>query len=275
MQSIIIFNYNYEKFLGKAINSCSSVFNNTEFNIFFLDDGSSDNSIQFIKNFVKDNSIYNIHIIENRKFNAPKREFPSHGQLTGLGKVFNDKFEMLGNYIFFLDADDYFKFNIKAFSDDNLSMNFYDVIYLKVVDFIVSKRLFKQQKIKRYADSGSKEMWPSIVPTSGIILKKSFITNNYENIFNLNPRFSDIWLDARINILSLGEELEIKYSNEKCVRLIHNDNDSLKGGLIRAFLKQLIALSYRDSIMHLKDCKKSLRYFVTKASLIVYQKIKG
>ena len=218
MKSIIIFNYNYAEFLNKALDSCSGIFNNKDYNILLLDDGSSDNSIDYFNSYVLEKSVTNLNLIQNRKINAEKRELPSHGQIEGLKKIIDKYPEKIGEYIFLLDADDFFNFNILKFDEKHLKNNLYDVIFLKVNDLIREKNLLKSFKIKRNAEPGSRLMWPSIVPTSGIILKKSFITSNYNYIFNLNIDHADVWLDARLNILALGTVTKILYSDLQVIR---------------------------------------------------------
>jgi hypothetical protein len=274
MKSIIIFNYNYTEFLNKALDSCSGIFNNGDYNIFLLDDGSSDNSIEHFNSYVLKKSVTNLNLIKNREINAKKRKLPSHGQIEGLKKIIDKNPEKIGEYIFLLDADDFFNFNILKFDEMHLKKNLYDIIFLKVDDLISQKNVLKSHKIKRNAEQGGRLMWPSIVPTSGIVLKKSFITSNYNYIFNLNIDHADVWLDARLNILALAMGTKILYSDLQVIRLIHSENDSLKGGLTRFFLKQLITLRYRETIAHLRSCKITMRYIATKFLLVIFQTFK-
>lgn len=274
MKSIIIFNYNYIEFLGKALDSCSGIFNNKNYNILLLDDGSSDNSIDYFNSYVLEKSVTNLYLIKNRKINAQKRKLPSHGQIEGLKKIIDEYPEKIGEYIFLLDADDFFNFNILKFDEKHFKNNLYDVIFLKVDDLISEKNLLKSHKIKRNADPGSRLMWPSIVPTSGIVLKKSFITSNYSYIFDLNIDHADVWLDARLNILAIGVGTKILYCDFQVIRLIHSENDSLKGGLTRFFLKQLVTLRYRETVAHLGNCKITMRYMLTKILLVIFQNLK-
>lgn len=273
MNTIVIFNYNYENFLLKAIESCSNIFNNNSFKICVLDDGSSDNSLQIYENFVKENEISNIFLFQNRKFNSKRRPTPAYGQLEGLKKILDSNLNLIGNYIFLLDADDYYCFDLIEFSDKNLKdNNKSDLFFLKVKDFIKPKNLTETQIIKRRAVANSGEMWPTIIPTSGIVVSKKFLSKNYEYIFNMDNIFADVWLDARINILAMEHNTISSYlNNYNVVRLIHNQNDSLKGGIIRFLLKQITALRYRESLHRLKKCRITIRYIITKISLTIFK----
>jgi len=89
LASIIINNYNYESFLGQAIDSAlNQTYSNTE--VVVVDDGSKDASIEIIKN-------YSDRIIPVIKENG--------GQASAINAGFEAS---SGDIILFLDADDYF-----------------------------------------------------------------------------------------------------------------------------------------------------------------------
>ena len=94
--SIIIVNYNNAKFLSKSINSIlSQKINNLE--IIVVDDKSTDNSIQILNRFKN-----KVMIIKNQK----KTKFGSFNQINSYYKGY---LKSKGEYIFFLDSDDFFK----------------------------------------------------------------------------------------------------------------------------------------------------------------------
>ena len=96
--SILITNYNKQKFLKKSLQSVSKQkFRNYE--IILFDDFSSDNSKQVIKKFKK------IKLIENKK---KKSSSSPLNQIYGINKAFKMS---KGNLICLMDADDYFKKN--------------------------------------------------------------------------------------------------------------------------------------------------------------------
>ena len=93
--TIYITNYNYGKYISKAINSClDQTFKNLE--ILIIDDGSTDNSKKVINQFSSKNS----NIVPVFKKNQ------------GLIKACNTALQMArGKYIIRLDADDWFDKN--------------------------------------------------------------------------------------------------------------------------------------------------------------------
>lgn len=117
--SIIIPNYNNEKYIEKCINS---VLNQTykNFEIIFVDDMSSDNSYEIIRE-LKDNSNYwqQIKIIRNasKRYNGGSRN-------VGLTKA-------TGDYILFIDSDDWLKNDevLKRIHDHIVVNDYPDVIF--------------------------------------------------------------------------------------------------------------------------------------------------
>jgi glycosyltransferase involved in cell wall biosynthesis len=89
--TVYITNYNYGKFLTKAIDSVlEQTF--TEFELIIIDDGSNDNSHDIINNYSNKENIYTV-FQKNRGLNASNNVALSLAQ---------------GEYIIRLDADDYF-----------------------------------------------------------------------------------------------------------------------------------------------------------------------
>lgn len=96
--SIIIPNYNSEKYIEKCINSVlSQTYKN--FNLIIIDDCSTDNSINIIKKFLDQ---YNIYFIQNetKRYNGGSRN---------VGIEFAKKLKT--DYTLFLDNDDWFSDN--------------------------------------------------------------------------------------------------------------------------------------------------------------------
>ena len=92
--SVVIANYNNEKYIEKCINSLKSqTYDDIE--IIFFDDNSSDNSLDVVKNFS------DIKIIENKE----KSNYASLNQLNAFKQAVNLS---NGELIFFLDSDDFF-----------------------------------------------------------------------------------------------------------------------------------------------------------------------
>ena len=97
--SILITNYNKEKFLDKSLkNVCNQNFKNYEIIVF--DDCSTDRSVDIIKKYKK------VRLIVNKSKN--KKNSGPLNQINGIIESFK---KSKGNIICLLDADDYFKKN--------------------------------------------------------------------------------------------------------------------------------------------------------------------
>ena len=92
--SVVIANFNSEKYIEQCINSLKlQTYKDLE--IIFFDDNSSDNSLDKIKKFSK------IKVIENKI----QTKYGSLNQLNAFRESIN---QSTGDLIFFLDSDDYF-----------------------------------------------------------------------------------------------------------------------------------------------------------------------
>ena len=94
--SVLITNFNKEKFLKKTLNSCKNQ-NFKDKEVIIFDDCSTDNSLSVIKKFK------NFKLIKNKK---KKFKSPPLNQIYAISKLI--KFSK-GEIIFFLDSDDEFK----------------------------------------------------------------------------------------------------------------------------------------------------------------------
>ena len=155
LTSILITNYNKEKFLKKSLQSvCSQNFRNYE--IILFDDCSTDNSINIIKKYTKVKLIIN-------KFNNKKKSAPLN-QIIGVIESFK---KSKGNIICLMDADDYFTkdklLKIDQFFHKNKKLNcVFDTPHSNLAKFKIKKK------------SPNYSVWPTIFPTSCISLRRNF-----------------------------------------------------------------------------------------------------
>ena len=92
--SIIITNFNYSKFIKKCLESCiNQNFNQNKYEIIFIDDNSSDDSIKEVNKFKK--RFKNLKILKNSK-NLGVAQSANKGIKNAKGK-----------YIIRVDSDDY------------------------------------------------------------------------------------------------------------------------------------------------------------------------
>jgi hypothetical protein len=250
--SIVIFNYNYHRFLDKLFDSLSYALNHKQVNIFFCDDGSSDDSLKFVSNYIKEKNINNLTVVKVSGVNY-KRKHPSGGQLEGIKKLVENNDINLNNYIAFIDSDDWFDVNsIKSILDE-INNYSYEIYLNDLRDSVSYDNLpSEKQVIKRYVNKQQSKIWATIVPTSGIVIKKQILIDNMEKITNQNEKFCDVWLDSRINMLALNYKNSVKYTDIVAYRYMHGSNDSLKFDLKRTMQKQLQASKYFNYIVKVK-----------------------
>lgn len=105
--SVIITTYNSEKYIRRTI-KCLQRQSYKNFEIIFIDDASSDQTIKIIKSFKLINS--NIEVLK-KNFGGP-----SKGRNLGLKKA-------KGKWIVFLDADDFWKKDILQIVFNNIKIN--------------------------------------------------------------------------------------------------------------------------------------------------------
>ncbi len=122
--SVIIPNYNYGRYLNQCITSVlESEFEDNAIEIIIVDDASTDNSINVIENFLN-NTKASIHLIK-QKTNLGLAK----ARNTGIKKA-------LGNYLFFLDSDNYIGKSCLKTHFDVLSKNIeYTACYAPIQKF--------------------------------------------------------------------------------------------------------------------------------------------
>lgn len=190
--SILITNYNKEKFLKKCLDSVSNqTYKNYE--VILYDDCSNDKSLEIIKNYKK------IKLIRNKK--RSNKSAPLN-QINGLIKGFK---KSKGNIICLLDGDDYFNKNklrkiFKFFSENNELNSLYDIPKMKSSEFILKKKL-------------NNKIWPTIFPTSCISIRKKFFEVFIKNINRNN--FPNLEVDARLVIFFKFYMREYNIINDK------------------------------------------------------------
>lgn len=190
--SILITNHNKNKFLKKNLKKClNQTYKNYE--IILYDDRSNDGSINTVKKFK------NIKIIENKK----NYKSSPLNQLRGIMKAFK---KSKGKLVCFLDADDYF-FKNKL----KLINNFFEKHKNKNILFDLP--ISKEKKIQIKKKNHEYSIWPTIIPTSGIsvrknTLKKFFLLSKYNSYPHLE-------IDSRIMIFSFHYLQEMSILNQK------------------------------------------------------------
>ncbi len=190
LASIIITNYNKEKFVKKSVQSAlNQNYKNKE--IIFFDDKSTDNSLKIVRKFNK------IILIENKS-----KKFSS-SPLNQINAIIRSFLKSKGEYIFFLDSDDEFKNNkVKNIIDYFKKSKKINIIQDK--PYIKKKKKIMELKKKLHIFS----IWPSIYPTSCIAIKKKYFSEFLKYVEK--KKFPNLEIDSRLVIYTfLKKDLKI------------------------------------------------------------------
>jgi len=180
--SILITNYNKEKFIKKTLQSCINQ-KFREKQILVYDDASTDNSYNIIR------KLKGIKIIINKK-----NKFTSAplNQINGIIELFK---KSNGELIFLLDGDDEFKKGKLKFisnifrSDKNLN-------FIQDQPYLSLKKNLMKLKIKNHYFS----IWPSFYPTSCMTVRRNFFKKFIK--YSYPKEFPNLEIDARLAIFS-------------------------------------------------------------------------
>ncbi|PMK67121.1 hypothetical protein BCT94_17630 [Vibrio breoganii] len=249
--SIVIFNWNNDLYLESLLSTLVFFAIKNNFTVYICDDGSTDNSSNIINTFVNNyNFLRHFQVCEKNI----GRDAPYLGQLKALEMVINSG-ALVGTHVWLLDSDDYI--NEDIFNSITLK---YDIGILNVVDINEFGVKSKYNINRKIGDNNN--IWPTISPTSSLIVSVDFILVNRDMIFNFDLRFKDVWLDSRINMLSekISKE-KVKYLKERVYHRIHSNSDSFSMPLKRRIGKQITAFNYYKSIKGEKF-KYSFRTFI-------------
>tara|TARA_Y100000591_G_scaffold183638_1_gene158641 strand:- start:333 stop:1157 length:825 start_codon:yes stop_codon:yes gene_type:complete len=210
--SILINNYNNQKFIKKCINSCLTQ-SYKDLEIIIYDDKSNDNSKRIIQK-IKNNKIKKI-------FNS-KKKFKSSAlnQLEAIQKSF---LKSRGEIIFLLDSDDYFlKDKVKIIMNKFKKNKNIGFIQDNPIFFYPNKSLkLKKKTKKKYF---TLHTWPYFNPTSTMVFRRSLLSKVLKEISFSKNNLEKMFFDARAfiyiyffekNYLNLDKNLTIYTQNDK------------------------------------------------------------
>lgn len=165
--SVIIPVYNVEKFIGKCLDS---VFQQTysDYEIVAVNDGSTDSSLK---------------ILENYQINNPKLKIISQKN-KGLGGARNTGISNAkGEFLIFLDSDDYIATNMLETLDYYLSEYKLDILVFDCIQVDLEGNVLKYPTIDQYSDHYTdltKKQFLSLEPTACTkIYRKTLYTEHF------------------------------------------------------------------------------------------------
>ena len=242
--SILITNYNKEKFLEKCLDSVYKQ-KYKKFEVILYDDCSSDNSLNIINRYKK------IKLIKNLK---RKKKSSAINQIVGLYKAFK---KSKGSIICLLDGDDSYKKN-KLFEINKFFSKYQK--FDSVFDIpITAKKKFKLRK-------NSNLIWPTIIPTSCISVKKNIMNLFFKNI--KKNSFQNLEIDARFTIFTyfyLGQYNIL----EKKLSYYNHDKDGITSNIKKFskkwWFRRSEAFAYLRFVLNKKKKKfiYSIDFFLT------------
>ena len=221
--SILVNNFNNEKYLDKCINSClKQTYKNIEIIVF--DDKSTDGSKNILSKYKKNK----IKVIFNKK-----KKFNS-GPLNQLNSIYISLKKSKGKFIFLLDGDDYFLKDkvsqfIKTFNSKPETVFLQDNPIYKYNDANIQ---FKKSKLKRKLFVN--HTWPFFSPTSTMAFKREFLLKLLAQIAFSRSLFDQMFFDARAFIYIYFFEKNYIVSNKYLT--VYNQN--LEGDTLKNYQKK-------------------------------------
>lgn len=238
--SVIIPNYNGEKYLKQCLNSVVSQ-TLKEIEIIVIDDGSTDNSIAIINEICHNNT--NIKLIKQPNMNASVAR--NHGIIVSRGR-----------YLFFLDSDDYLCDNYvleKMYND----ICGYDLLIGNYIEFKKKDNIIK--KYRAYSDNlintNSVLKYASFSPPPSNKLYKSEIIKQNQVYFS-NVRIAQD-LNFYLKYILVCKKVKIIDYNTYMYRIVENS------------MTRISNFNFMDIVNSFSEVKK---YYKLKSKMGQYNK---
>ena len=239
--SIIMVSYNESSFLAEAINSCLSIRDVDNFEIIVGDDGSSDNSLEIIKNYAKKYP----HIISYFVMDRDAIQ-PVIGSIRASNVIKRGLETARGNYCYVISGDDYI-------CDGNFFSNAIDILnkHPKCSSVIAQKyKLIWPDKTEKLVSN--KRFCPVLYWSGAYNHISSFVFRKEIAKKNLLDRFCD---DTGLEYSLLGKMHTWKYINcssfyyRQRDKSIMHDSDPLELALLEIML-------FQDCLNKINTCNK-------------------
>ena len=256
--SILIANYNGQNYVKRCIKSClNQTYDNVE--VIFVDDNSTDNSSKIAKKFKK------IKFYQKKKSKKNNTYFNTKNQIETYKYAFK---KSRGDYIFFLDSDDFFlKSKVKEIVNLFLENKELSIIFDNPIIFFSNKKKYK----KKFINFLRNKNWPNFPPQSCISIKRKFLKKIFLHIDS--KKFNLLTLDFRLASYSylVYENFYItdKYLTYYYQNLFGESYIKFKKFSINWWQRRLQAHKYINQIAKNKKFKLSLDYFFTKITVIL------
>jgi glycosyltransferase involved in cell wall biosynthesis len=244
--SILVANYNGEKYLLKCVNSCLSQKTNFNYEIIIIDDNSKDKSLEILKRFKN-----KVKILKTKK----KKNYSIFNTYYQLNTYYCGLKKAKGEIICFLDSDDFMMKNklseVEFVFSKNKNTNF---LFDKPI--VIDYSGVDRDKKKKYGFRFKK--WPKFPPQSCISVSKKTLLTHSKKLFQ--KKFPLTTLDFRIAALADINREQSFFLNKKLTYYFQHDinesNKNFKRFNLNWFKRRLEAFQYYQSIN-----KKKIRTF--------------
>lgn len=168
--SIVIPVYNAEGSIGVCLNKIAKQ-TYEDFELVIVNDGSTDNSLKIIKEFATQHPTMSINVISQDNAGA------GAARNTGIN-------ESKGEYIVFIDSDDYIDDDFLEQTDDIIKQNNADVVFIDIVREDKNGRIIRYERMSDYKHLAKERMirWQLTgkMPWGGVrkIVKSTLVKDN-------------------------------------------------------------------------------------------------
>ena len=222
--SIIIPTFNSEQFIEKCIKSIlAQTYKNYE--VIFIDNSSLDKTLNIIKKYELNFDNFKLEIVKNNKNIANSRN---------IGII-----KSKGDYVAFLDSDDFWEPNKLEISIKFLKNNDFFYHDMNIIDFEKNKKI---NTPTRYQIDDLRDLLIKYNPiaTSSVVIKKKILR---KNLFSENLKYRTIE-DYELWLRLIQLKVKIKYFDQKLGSLVERKNSSSTKEINKVHGFKLIYLKY-------------------------------
>lgn len=206
--SILVCNYNYEKYIEESLNSIiNQDYDNIE--IIVIDDGSKDDSVNIIESYINKNSKYKIYLHAEKK---------NKGICHGRNKAISTA---KGEYFLFIDSDDTIPTNYVTKLYETSIIEKADVVYCDMKSFGYSKSM------TNFPEYDAEELLlHNYLSISSLVKKKSIKDHEFDVELNRKTLEDyDFWVGLSLMGLKFVKAKNI-FLNYRIQKKSRNDNTS-------------------------------------------------
>ncbi|HEM7526761.1 TPA: glycosyltransferase family 2 protein [Providencia rettgeri] len=258
--SIIIPFYNASNVIYNSLEFIKKIIENEKVEVIFIDDGSTDNTIEIIESILSNRTNFKLFRKNNNGVSSARN--------LGISKS-------SGKYLMFLDADDQFIIDTFNYILNKIDLYDYDVMIFSYITDHTKKRnsellLNKDTSSNTFLINYIKGKYLSKVSFSSCVYKSSIIHNN-KILFDEKIKFGEdqLFLIKYLSIINRSSLIEI---NKTLLYYFHHENNATKKFNIRRFdaikmldtidfQKNRLPISIKNSRINSELCAIATQYY--------------